>query len=174
MPKTQIIVTISDVSQFARSLRNRLDQDIGHQTLLNAIAQAAGFRNFQHLKVECAAPEVQPIVQRDLDRALAWFSPSGALLGWPGRYRILTLCLWGLWSQLPDRKPMNEFEISRRLDAMAAFKDAAQLRRGLIDARLVERNKDGSAYRRVGRRPGATERAVVATLKARRGRGNAP
>lgn len=172
MSRTQVVLTIGDVSRFARTLRRNLSEDIGHQTLLNAIAHAAGYRNFQHLKAECAAPEDEPFVQRDVDRCLAWFSASGALLGWPGRHRIQTLCLWGLWSQLPDRMMMSEREISSRLDAMADFRDAAQLRRGLVDAGLAERAKDGSAYRRLGRRPGATERAIIATLKSRRKAGS--
>ncbi len=167
MTRQLVELRIADVSQFARALRRALEISAGHQSTLNAIARAAGYRNFQHLKAEADGPETEPVDRRAVDRALAWFDERGRLSGWPGRHKIQTLCMWALWSQLPDRAPLTEREISDRIDALALFRDAAQVRRALIDSGLMRRCADGSEYRRVGRRPGATERAVVAAVAAR-------
>jgi hypothetical protein len=120
MARELIAVTIPDISQLAKALCRRLATDVGHQTMLNLIAQAAGFRNFQHLKSQHA--EIEPLDKRVVERALAWFDNHGRLVGWPGRYKIQALCLWVIWSRLPDRTTLNEREISERIDALCTFR----------------------------------------------------
>jgi hypothetical protein len=165
MARELIAVTIPDISQLAKVLRRRLAIDVGHQTMLNLIAQAAGFRNFQHLKSQ--HEEIEPLDKRAVKRALEWFDNRGRLIGWPGRYKIQTLCLWVVWSRLPDRRTLNEREISDLIDALCTFQDAAQIRRSLVDVRLLSRTPDGSEYRRIGRRPGPNELAVIAAVRQR-------
>jgi hypothetical protein len=165
MARELIAVTITDISQLAKALRRRLATDVGHQTMLNLIAQAAGFRNFQHLKSQHA--EIEPVDKRDVERAMAWFDNQGRLVGWPGGYKIQTLCLWVVWSRLPDRRTLNEREISDRIDALCTFRDAAQIRRGLVDVRLLSRTLDGSEYRRIGQRPGPNELAIIGAVRQR-------
>jgi len=167
MARRPIALTIPDVGQFARTLRSGLEIPVSHQSLLNVVARAAGFRNFQHLKVECAPPETEPLDGRAVERALAWFDERGRLVGWPGRYKIQGLCLWAIWSQLPDRKTLDEREISSQIDDLCTFQDAAQIRRALVDMRLLTRTLDGAEYRRVGRRPGPNELAVIAAVRNR-------
>lgn len=50
MPKTTIPLPIADLSAYARSLAKLLDPAPSHLSLLNTLAKAAGFRNFQHLR----------------------------------------------------------------------------------------------------------------------------
>jgi hypothetical protein len=119
MAREPIAVTFPDISQLAKALRRQLATDLGHQTMLNLIAQAAGFRNFQHLKAQRA--EIEPFHKHYVERALAWFDNHGRLVGWPGRYKIQTLCLWAIWSRLPDRRTLHEREVSDRIDALCTF-----------------------------------------------------
>ncbi|MCI4663729.1 MAG: DUF2087 domain-containing protein [Neomegalonema sp.] len=166
MPRQPISVAITDVSQFSKALRRSLDVDVGHQTMMNVVARAAGFQNFQHLKAGQAEDE-EPLEARALERALVLFDAQGRLVKWPGRRKIQLLCLWAVWAQLPDRKVLSERQISDRIDALCTFRDAAQIRRGMIEMGLFQRRIDGSEYRRVERRPGATERALIASVVAR-------
>lgn len=171
MAREPIPLTIPDLSRFAKALRAALERPTGHQSMLNAIARAAGYRNFQHLKADACAGDATPANRRDVERALAWFDAEGRLAGWPGRYKIQTLCMWAVWAQLPDRQALSERDVSTLIDALTLFRDAAQIRRALVDAGLLRRSADGSDYRRVGERPGATERAVMAAVSQRaRGR----
>lgn len=170
MARRPIALTIPDVSQFAKTLRRALDAPIGHQTMLNAVARAAGFKNFQSLSASGGLDEAEPIDRRAVERALAWFDARGRMTGWPSRHKVQRLCLWAIWAQLPDRRPLNEREVSLRIDALCAFRDAAQIRRGLIEIGLMTRSRDGACYRRVGQRPQATERAVMAAVLTRAGR----
>lgn len=173
MARRPIPVTIPDVSRFASALRRGMSAttsaSLGHQAALNLVAKAAGFRNFQHLASVCAVEDVEPDDPRAVERALSWFDLDGRFLGWPRRQKIQSLCVWAIWAQLPDRTVLNEREISGRIDALCAFRDAAQIRRRLVDLRLVARTVDGAAYRRLGVRPGLDERAVMAEV-ARRAR----
>lgn len=71
MPRDTIALTISDLSAFARTLRRDLataDSFPGHLALMNMLARAAGYGNFQHLR---ATPDPQtrampdPVPQTD-------------------------------------------------------------------------------------------------------------
>lgn len=174
MTRERISLTIPDVSAFARTLKSNFDEDLGeaspgHQTLLNAIARAGGYRNFQHLKATHGpADPVEPPETRALTRAMARFDEDGLLTDWPSKRKTRQHCLWALWAQVPPRKTMSEKEISALFDTMMCYRDAAQVRRSLVEDKLLIRNRDGSQYTRVEATPDATSREVIRAVKARR------
>ncbi|WP_444429852.1 hypothetical protein ACTTAM_16345 [Rhodobacter capsulatus] len=63
MPRQSIPLAIADLSQFSRALGAQLavrpDRAPSHLSLLNMLARAAGFRNFQHLRAG-AVPAADP------------------------------------------------------------------------------------------------------------------
>lgn len=170
MPRETVSLTLPDVSRFTASLRADLgDHTPSHQTLLNAVARAGGFRNFQHLKATQTVPmPPEPVDGRAVSRALARFDDHGAFAGWSTKRKVRTLCLWALWAQLPARTTFDERTISAFFDGRTTFHDAAQIRRSLIEEGLLWRTADGSQYRRLERRPDATTAAVIGAVTARR------
>ena len=69
---------------------------------------------------------------------------------------------------MPPRRDYTERDVSELFDSMTAFRDAAQIRRSLIEDRLLERERDGSVYRRVEASPDPTAEAIIRTVMARR------
>lgn len=162
MSRETISLEIKDLTQFARSLRAELPHKPSHVETLRLVARAAGYRNFQHLRARNAP---KPVADDKLvARALEHFEDNGFLKRWPGKTQIQALCLWVLWSRLPARQVMREREISQAIDDMTLFRDAAQIRRGMIEHRLVMRNLDGSAYERIEQAPPPEARALIAQL----------
>ena len=163
MSRDPIALTLTDVSSFARALGAELgDAAPGHQSLLNLIARAGGYRNFQHLRAtQSPAAPAAPADGRAVSRALARFDAAGRMTGWSTRRKTRQLCLWALWAQLPSGEIGNEAAVSARFDAMTTFRDAAQIRRSLVEDGLVARNRDGSLYRRLAATPDETARAVI-------------
>ncbi|SFI61056.1 DUF2087 domain-containing protein [Celeribacter neptunius] len=174
MTREIISLTLPDVSAFARALKTDLasdlgDQTPGHQTILNAVARAGGYRNFQHLKATQVGIEpVAPVEGRALSRVLARFTQDGLLDSWSTKRKIRQLCLWALWAQVPPRKNFTEREISDLFDTMTRFRDPAQIRRSLAEDGLLSRNRDGSVYTRVEARPDATAQAIIREVTRRR------
>jgi hypothetical protein len=162
MSKTIIPFQADDVSSLAKSLRAQLqarETTPGHVELLNMLARAVGRRNFQQLRAEAedgpATPpplETPPIDERRIERVERCFG-GGCLARWPARREDQVLALWGLWSKLPAGQTFGEREISQIIAKLHDFGDHALLRRELVISRLVERNADGSIYRRVERPP---------------------
>jgi hypothetical protein len=158
-----------DLSAFASSLRKKLvDAGTlpGHLGLMNMVAQAAGYRNFQHFRVhalvqpEAEAP--QPVVDpARIAQMLRHFDDQGRLLRWPARTWQQHLALWVIWSRLQPRTPMSEREISALLDRWHHFGDAAILRRTLCELKLVSRTQDGSEYLRTEQRPTVDAAALI-------------
>ena len=157
----------ADVSTVARSLREQiaaLDRLPSHLELLNMLARAAGRRNFQHFRAdataksrlaETAVPEVAPADYQRVERAARHFDSQGRLLRWPARAGLAELCLWVLWSRIPSKEVFTDRQISEMLTLWHVFGDHALLRRALFDARLIDRNVNGSAYRRIEQKPPA-------------------
>lgn len=83
MPRTAIALPIPDLSDFARNLAREFEEPPGHLTLLNKLARAAGFRNFQHLRASLKSGEAltaSPEPLADLTRveaALRHFDAAG-------------------------------------------------------------------------------------------------
>jgi hypothetical protein len=162
MSKTIIPFRADDVSSLAKSLRAQLqarETAPGHVELLNMLARAVGRRNFQQLRAEAedrpGTPpplETPPIDERRIERVERCFG-GGRLARWPARREDQVLALWGLWSKLPAGQTFGERDISQLIGKLHDFGDHALLRRELVISRLVERNADGSVYRRVERPP---------------------
>ncbi|APZ54342.1 DUF2087 domain-containing protein [Salipiger abyssi] len=165
MTRDVISLTIDDLSHFARSLRAGLASPPSHLEMLGQIARAAGYRNYQHLRASHApAPQAD---RKRVERALRHFDGQGRLMRFPGRTRMQWLCLWPLWARLPARHEMSERQISARIDALTGFRDAAQLRRSMVEAGLVTRTVDGAVYLRREQAPPPEARALIAAVSAR-------
>lgn len=167
MPRTIFPMAVSDMSAFAKSLRDqleKLDHKPSHVEMLNLLSRAAGFRNYQHFRAttESADPadiahvateaEPQPDERRVM-HTLRVFDREGCITRWPGKRAQQQLCLWYLWSKIPRAKIFSEREISAFLNGLHLFEDAALLRRDLFDLGLVTRKRDGSDYRRIEKKP---------------------
>lgn len=147
MTREPISVTIGDVSQFSKSLRSQLQKTVAvpnHTGMLNLIARAAGFQNYQHLKAT-PTPENHPAA---VQRALRVFDDQHRMIRWPNRTALQGLCLWVIWHAMPKGTDMTEAEINAIIIAHHTFGDHALLRRVMIEHRQSQRTKDGRVYRR--------------------------
>ncbi|KIT17278.1 DUF2087 domain-containing protein [Jannaschia aquimarina] len=165
--RTEIPLDVADIGRFAKSLRGQIETDASHQTMLNALARAAGWRNYQHLRAahEGAAPE-PPADLRAVTRAAARFDADGRFTGWPVKRSLRTLCLWPIWARLPQG-PLDERGISAAIHDLCTFRDAAGIRREMVGEGLLTRNRDGSDYRRLNRAPDQTQRALIRAVIGR-------
>ncbi len=177
MSRVALSLQIPDLSGFARSLREQLGkrpEPPGHVEMLNLLCRSAGFRNYQHCKgvvearqrLAAPAPVVEPIDYALIERALRLFDEQGRMLRWPTRPAQQELCLWVLWSRIESRSRFTEKQIGERLKRWHVFGDHALLRRALVSWRLVQRNQDGSEYRRIEQKPPAELRPLLARLPA--------
>jgi hypothetical protein len=180
MPRTQLSLEISDLSAFAKSLRDQiagLEKKPGHVETLNIVSRAAGFRNFQHFRAttdRSESPEswkpvpalIAVVDEARVMKTMRVFSRDAMLIRWPGKRSQQELCLWFLWSKIPRGKLFSERHISEFLNTLHVFGDAALLRRDLFDLGLVTRKKDGSDYRRVERKPPPELQLLLRRLEA--------
>ena len=178
MSRTLLPFQTDDLSAFAKALGGEL-RDLGrapsHVELLNMLARAGGRRNFQHLRAQGAAQaalEVPPAPEPAVDyvrlrRTLRLFDAAGRLTHWPPKLWERELVLWTLWARFPPRAALAEKAVNGWLGGLHDFGDPALLRRWLVDLGLVARNPDGSAYRRIERRPPPEARALIAVLGRR-------
>ena len=171
---------VDDIAALAKSLRGCLAERAGaapgHVEMLNILAKAAGWHNFQHYRANVLAreqlsqPRPLPQPQTPVDfvrlrRLLRHFDASGRLIRWPAKHSEQQPCLWLLWSRLPGRQVMNEREVGERLQACHSFGDVALLRRRLCDAGLMTRTPDCREYRRVEGRPSPLGLALIRQLR---------
>ncbi|WP_347313281.1 DUF2087 domain-containing protein [Defluviimonas sp. SAOS-178_SWC] len=175
MARDAIAFHVNDLSAFARSLRKGLGEEgslPGHLALLNHIARAGGFRNYQHLKALASAGaglKTEPVDEKRLAQALRSFDAEGRMVRWPAKTGMQGLCLWALWARLPVRQEVTEAEVNAILDRWHLFGDRALLRRSLIDHGQATRSIDGRAYRRTEAAPPAEARALIRALAGRAG-----
>ncbi|QDC08543.1 DUF2087 domain-containing protein [Oceanicola sp. D3] len=173
MPKPSVPLSVPDISAFARALARQLDAPPGHQSLLNMLARAAGFRNYQHLNAANTArarleePPQPPADHRQVERAMAQWDEAARLRQWPARRAVQELCLWALWARLPAGTTLHERDVNGALNLAHCFDDAAILRRSLIGMGLLARNTDGTDYRRLEKAPPPEARALIGHLSAR-------
>jgi hypothetical protein len=167
MSRTLIPLAVSDASSFAKSLRSQLSEHEGlpsHLELLNMLARAAGYGNFQSIRatlnieaIEAVAPipesqEAEPKPDLKLvERVARCFDTAGRLTRWPSRRADQIVALWVLWSQFPSAKDQSELEVNVFLRDRHLFGDHALLRRELCDMGLLSRTPNGSIYRRIER-----------------------
>ena len=182
MPRTDVPLHAADISRFAKSLARELKQTHelaqrppGHVELLNMLARAAGFRNYQSLKARPAAaapipaPAPAAVLTDTAVRALRQFDGHGRLLRWPIKYSVQRLMLWGLWMRFDARRRYSEREVNDILNAWHGFGDHCTLRRELVNHQLLGRRSDGSEYRKLPRRPEPEAMALMRALRERRG-----
>ncbi len=178
MTRTAVPLRVDDLSPFAKTLRHALTRHEGvptHVELLNLIAKAAGFANYQQLRADAGtagrlAAATEPTPPADLsqvEKAARYFDSGGILQSWPARFNLQLLCLWVLWSRLPPDTSYSEREISDLLRDWHEFGDHALLRRAMFEAKLVDRTIDGRAYRRIEQAPPAELKPLLAHLAGR-------
>jgi len=179
MSRTAVPLSVDDLSPFAKTLRRSLGAHEGvpsHVELLNMLASAAGFANYQHLRADAEAADrlaaaAEPGPRADLsqvEKAARYFDADGVLARWPARHGQQTLCLWVFWSRIPRGAVFTELQISAYLKDWHAFGDHALIRRAMIDGRMLERNVDGSAYRRIEQVPPPELAPLLSHLEARK------
>jgi len=179
MPRTSLPFAVADLSALTRSLRSQLSElgrTPGHLELLNMLARAAGFGNYQHFRAKMDArsrlsrsKQSMPKAETErIEKTARQFDAAGRLLRWPGKSAIAELCLWVLWSRIPKGEVFDERQISALLDRWHVFRDHALLRRALYDFKLVDRTVDGREYRRLEAEPPKELPAVIAILSGGR------
>lgn len=172
---------VADISALARSLEADL-AELGHPPkhleMLNMLAKAAGYGNFQHLRASREAeakllppePVGPPADLRKVARVGNFFDADGVLMSWPAKTGLQELCVWVFWSRLPAASVFDERQISDMLRDWHDFGDHALLRRTLVTMGLVQRTVDGREYRRIEQKPPAELEPLLAVLadKAKR------
>jgi hypothetical protein len=167
MTRDILPLTVADLAVFARNLRRDWPSDPpGHLTLMNLLARAGGFRNFQHLRANTLAAgrlsRPTPLVDHvEVERLARHFDAEGRLVRWPGRTAVQHKVLWVLWSHLPRGVLMTEPQISARLNDWHLFGDAAIIRRTLVEQGLITRSADCKDYGRVEREPSPESLALI-------------
>lgn len=178
MTRTAVPLRVDDLSPFAKTLRQGLAQREGvptHVELLNLLAKAAGFQNYQHLRADAgtadrlaAAAEAAPRADlAQVEKAARYFDDGGILRSWPARFNLQLLCLWVLWSRLPPETSYTERQISDLLRDWHDFGDPALLRRAMYEAKLVDRTIDGLDYRRIEQAPPPELKPLLQFLRDR-------
>ena len=176
MSSEPIPLVIEDISAFSKALGRQLKEDAaspGHLKLMNMIARATGFRNYQHLLASNKKSALRTVNERSevdqklMDRALRRFDAEGQFVSWPTRQKVQDLCVWAMWARLPPGASLHEKEVSQILNRWHTFKDPAILRRRLITLKLATREIDGSNYRRVETRPPPDALRLIAEVSRR-------
>jgi len=176
MSRTPFAFAVDDISTLARGLCRDIDalgRTPGHVEMLNLLAKAGGFRNFQHLRaqhearasLEAPRPAPEPVDAKLTKKLVGYFDAEGRLIRWPGKHSHRAACMWAIWAGLPAEKVLHEREISDLLETRHCFGDAALLRRWLADTGMVERTPDGREYRRVEKRPPPEALALLERLR---------
>jgi len=179
MSRTAVPLHVDDLSPFAKTLRQRLGEHEGvpsHVELLNLLAKAAGFANYQHLRADAEAADrlvvaAEPGPRADLEqvaKVARYFDDQGVLTSWPSRLAHQTLSQWVFWSRLPRGETYDERGISALIKGWHAFGDHAIIRRAMVDAKMLERNQNGREYRRIEQVPPPELGPLLAHLEARK------
>lgn len=168
-----------DLSALARVLKREIDaraEKPGHVEILNILAKAAGFRNYQHLKASRAAeerlanpglPEPEPAVDyRRVELAARCFAGTDILVRWPGKLSLQRLAVWVMWSFIPAGGEMPEMTVNEILKGHNGFNDHVLLRRELVNMGLVTRTRDCRLYRRVEQKPPPDARELIRLVTA--------
>ena len=170
--RTPLPFATPDISALAKTLSREiraLETPPGHVQLLNMLARAAGYRNYQAMKAQHDAGErlaapvapAEPLDRLLVERTARYFDADGRLRSWPAKVSQQRLCLWALWSRMPPEAELTERDVSDRLKDAHLFGDHAMLRRDMVDMGLLTRTRDGRVYRRVERPPPAEALALI-------------
>lgn len=180
MSREYIPLAVDDLSTFSRALAKQLEASEGkpsHLSLMNMLARAAGWRNFQHLKASLSAGErlaqtdeqipAEPVDMARVERAVRLFDAEGRMLRLPSRRAVQILCVWAMWARLPRGDVMTERALNELLNQWHHFGDPAVLRRDMVEMGMLSRNSDGTDYRRIEQAPPASARELIRRLAAR-------
>lgn len=176
MSKQIIPLVADDISQFSRALTKQIlqnDEPLTHVKMLNLLAKANGFRNFQHMrsthsfKQKLSDEKPTNIDYKLVSKCLNQFDQNGVLMRWPAKNAVQKICIWAIWAHLPKATWLNERQISAKINEVHAFNDPATLRRIMVGYQMLERNKDGSAYLRIEQAPPPEAVELISQLKRR-------
>ncbi|KQT44664.1 hypothetical protein ASG47_14525 [Devosia sp. Leaf420] len=155
-------LTISDLSSFARALRESLgkrEAPPSHVEMVNLLSKSAGYRNYQHFRAQeerrSEVPRPEPVDHDLIERVARHFDGAGVLMRWPAKNSLQPLCLWALWSRMEAGRTYPDAEMTALLNRWASFGDHALLRRALVSLGYAVRSKDGRIYRRIEQKPPA-------------------
>lgn len=202
MTRMLLPLSISDISSFAKNLKIHLDERHAdgqaapsHLELLNLLARAAGFRNFQTLRAastdrrgedhrELSQPpligdvsaEALPMPGQDtpvnygtltptVRKALMQFDTAGRLVRLPNKLSVQHMAMWWMWTHFAMRRKYTEKEVNQVLNAHHTFGDQATLRRELVNMKLLGRKSDCSEYWKEPMRPGPDVQDFVRALR---------
>lgn len=147
-----------DISRLSRSLCTQLAEhgmSPGHQTMLNMLARACAFSNYQSwLAARQVPPEVNVVTAPKeastlpLAKLVRYYDAQGRLCHWPKKRSWQLPCLWLIAEGIPAGPCYREQQINQLIDARHGFGDYAMLRRDLISLGVLTRTVDGAEYRR--------------------------
>ncbi|MBK9546190.1 MAG: DUF2087 domain-containing protein [Dehalococcoidia bacterium] len=75
-----------------------------------------------------------------------WLDPQGRLMQWPTRRKHQRAAAFYLIAKFEHGRRYNESSVTEVLDLWAPFRDAALLRRTLVEEGLIARTPDGREY----------------------------
>jgi hypothetical protein len=199
MSRIPLPLAVDDIAALAKNLRARLAETPvtpSHLEMLNWLAKAAGFKNFQHFRAEVrpaeacdardasgaagsrgadeaaaalplqARPAPEPVDPTRLKRLLRHFDDEGRLARWPSKRGLQLTCLWTLWATLPPREVFDEPTVTGLLAKAHDFGDPVLLRRELCDLGLLWRTPDCRAYKRIERKPPPEALELIRRVRA--------
>ncbi|MDK2126951.1 DUF2087 domain-containing protein [Parachitinimonas caeni] len=171
MSRTAYPFHSDDISLLARSLVKQWAEQTeppGHVQMLNMLARAVGYQNFQHFRSEAEArPAIQlappplvesaepPSIGAAARKLLRHFDEHGRLHRWPSKFSEQGPCLWPIWARIPAHRTMTEREVNEYIKLGEVLGDHVLLRRELVNYKLLERTLDGREYRRLEQAPSA-------------------
>jgi hypothetical protein len=79
-----------------------------------------------------------------------WLDGQGHLMRWPTKRKLQRTAVAYLVAKFERDRVYAEQEVNAVLDTWASFRDAALLRRTMVEEHLLERTPDGREYRVVG------------------------
>ncbi|WP_171014073.1 DUF2087 domain-containing protein [Chitinivorax sp. B] len=164
MSKILLPFHTDDISAFARAMCRQLAArtDVpSHLEMLNILARAAGFQNFQSYRElaihqQDAANDAnasQVALTANAKKLISYLDDSGRLTRWPNKYTVQQLSIWYLWTLFIPRHKYTEREVNEVLKAFNTFGDHVILRRELVNAGLLWRTPDGAQYRKQPSKP---------------------
>lgn len=154
MSRTTYPFYTSDISALARSLKQQWALEPaapGHLQILNMLARAAGFSNFQHLRAaaETPAPAASNTFSILTKRLLRHFNEQGRLIRWPTKFSEQLPCIWPIWASIPASQQMSEKAANEWIKSAEAIGDHVLLRRELVNYKLITRTPDCRVYQRL-------------------------
>lgn len=146
MSRVPVSLEITDLSQFARGLaRQWPEQKPSHLAMMNMLAKASGFKNYQHLLATRQAAAPVELDKRS-KRWLRLFDDNKRAVRWPAKFIDQRALLWGVASQMPKVSDQTEKQVNALILAHICFEDFAIVRREFVESGVLGRTEDGNKY----------------------------